>query len=51
VGENIQFKAVFAVEYISEAYLLPVLAAMMVAFPFVIRNLHSNLRAGEYNGS
>ena len=29
-------------EWISEAYLLPVLAAMMTAFPFVIRGFHSD---------
>jgi len=37
VDEVTQFQAVFAVEHISEAYLLPVLEAMMDAFPFVIR--------------
>lgn len=34
-------------EHISEAYLLPVLAAMMDAFPFVIRNVHSD-NGSEY---
>jgi hypothetical protein len=44
VDEVTQFQAVFAVEHISEAYLLPVLAAMMDAFPFVICGyLFSNL--------
>lgn len=47
VDEVTQFQAVFAVEHISEAYLLPVLAAMMDAFPFVIRNLHSD-NGSEY---
>lgn len=47
VDEVTQFQAVFAVEHISEAYLLPVLAAMMDAFPFVIRNVHSD-NGSEY---
>lgn len=47
VDEVTQFQAVFAVERISEAYLLPVLAAMMEAFPFVIRNFHSD-NGSEY---
>ena len=47
VDEITQFQAVFAVEHISEAYLLPVLAAMMDAFPFVIRNVHSD-NGSEY---
>ncbi|QJD31248.1 integrase [Methylococcus geothermalis] len=42
VDEVTQFQAVFAVEHISEAYLLPVLSAMMDAFPFVIRGFHSD---------
>jgi hypothetical protein len=42
VDEVTQFQAVFAVERISEAYLLPVLEAMMDAFPFVIRSFHSD---------
>jgi hypothetical protein len=47
VDEVTQFQAVFAVERISEAYLLPVLAAMMDAFPFVIRSFHSD-NGSEY---
>jgi len=47
VDEVTQFQAVFAVERISEAYLLPVLAAMMDAFPFVIRGFHSD-NGSEY---
>ena len=47
VDEVTQFQAVFAVEHISEAYLLPVLAAMMDAFPFVICNFHSD-NGSEY---
>jgi transposase InsO family protein len=42
VDEVTQFQAVFAVEHISEAYLLPVLSAMVDAFPFVIRGFHSD---------
>lgn len=34
-------------EHISEAYLLPVLAAMMDAFPFIIRGFHSD-NGSEY---
>jgi len=47
VDEFTQFQAVFAVELISEAYLLPVLEAMMDAFPFVIRSFHSD-NGSEY---
>ena len=47
VDEVTQFQAVFAVEHISEAFLLPVLAAMMDAFPFVIRSFHSD-NGSEY---
>lgn len=47
VDEVTQFQAVFAVEHISEAYLLPVLEAMMEAFPFVIRGFHSD-NGSEY---
>jgi hypothetical protein len=47
VDEVTQFQAVFAVERISEAYFLPVLAAMMDAFPFVIRGFHSD-NGSEY---
>lgn len=47
VDEVTQFQAVFAVEHISEAYLIPVLEAMMDAFPFVIRGFHSD-NGSEY---
>ncbi|MGZ5052173.1 MAG: integrase catalytic domain-containing protein [Methylobacter sp.] len=47
VDEVTQFQAVLAVERISEAYLLPVLAAMIDAFPFVIRGFHSD-NGSEY---
>lgn len=47
VDEVTQFQAVFAVEHISEAYLLPVLAAMMDSFPFVICGFHSD-NGSEY---
>ena len=47
VDEVTQFQAVLAVERISEAYLLPVLAAMMDAFPFVILGFHSD-NGSEY---
>ena len=47
VDEVTQFQAVFAVEHISEAFLLPVLEAMMDAFPFVIHGFHSD-NGSEY---
>ena len=47
VNEVTQFQAVFAVEHISEAYLLAVLEAMMDAFPFIIRGFHSD-NGSEY---
>jgi transposase InsO family protein len=47
VDEVTQFQAVFAVEHISEAFLLPVLEAMIDAFPFVIRGFHSD-NGSEY---
>jgi len=47
VDEVTQFQAVFAVARISEAYLLPVLEAMLDAFPFMIRSFHSD-NGSEY---
>lgn len=47
VDEVTQCQCVCAVEKISEAYLLPVLDAMMSAFPFVIRGFHSD-NGSEY---
>jgi hypothetical protein len=47
VDEVTQFQVVCAVERISEAFLLPVLAALMDAFPFVIRGFHSD-NGSEY---
>ena len=47
VDEVSQFQLVCAVEKISEAFLLPVLAAMMAAFPFVILGFHSD-NGSEY---
>lgn len=47
VDEVTQCQCVCAVERISEAFLLPVLAAMMTAFPFVIRGFHSD-NGSEY---
>lgn len=47
VDEVTQFQSVFAVERISEAYLLPVLEAMIDAFPFVINGFHSD-NGSEY---
>lgn len=42
-----QWQLVAAVERISEAYLLPVIALLLAGFPFVIRGFHSD-SGGEY---
>jgi len=47
VDEVTQYQCICAVERISEAYLLPVLEAMLSAFPFVIRGFHSD-NGSEY---
>lgn len=47
VDEVTQCQCICAVEKISEAFLLPVLSAMMDAFPFVIRGFHSD-NGSEY---
>lgn len=47
VDEVTQFEIVASVEKISEAYLLPVLAQLLEAFPFVIHNFHSD-NGSEY---
>lgn len=47
VDEVSQFQVICAVEKISEAFLLPVLTAMMAAFPFVILGFHSD-NGSEY---
>ena len=47
VDEVSQFQVICAVEKISETFLLPVLAAMMAAFPFVILGFHSD-NGSEY---
>jgi hypothetical protein len=47
VDEVTQCQCICAVEKISEAFLLPVLAAMLAAFPFVIRGFHSD-NGSEY---
>lgn len=47
VDEVTQCQAICAVEKISEAFLLPVLAVMMGAFPFIIRGFHSD-NGSEY---
>jgi len=47
VDEVTQTQVIYAVECIREAYLLPVLVAMMIAFPFVIRGFHSD-NGSEY---
>ena len=45
-----QFQAVFAVAAISEAFLLPVLVAMIAALPFTILGFHSNNGSEYING-
>ena len=47
VDEVTQFQVICAVEKISEAFLLPVLEAVMAAFPFVILGFHSD-NGSEY---
>lgn len=47
VDEVTQFQVICAVEKISESFLLPVLAALMAAFPFVILGFHSD-NGSEY---
>jgi hypothetical protein len=47
VDEVTQFQVVCAVERISESFLLPVLEALMDAFPFVIHGFHSD-NGSEY---
>lgn len=47
VDEVTQCQCICAVEKISEAFLLPVLEAMMTAFPFAIRGFHSD-NGSEY---
>ncbi len=42
VDEVTQFEVISAVERISEAYLLPVIKALLEAFPFSIRGFHSD---------
>ena len=42
VDEVTQWEVVWAVEQISEAFLLPVLEAMLAQFPFLIRGFHSD---------
>ena len=42
-----QWELVAAVEHISEAFLLPVIALLLEGFPFVIRGFHSD-SGGEY---
>lgn len=47
VDEVTQFQCVFAVERISERFLLPVLKQLLNTFPFVIRGFHSD-NGSEY---
>ncbi|MGZ8911360.1 MAG: integrase catalytic domain-containing protein [Methylococcaceae bacterium] len=47
VDQVTQFDCVFAVERISEHFLLPTLAQLLEAFPFVIRGFHSD-KGSEY---
>lgn len=47
VDEVTQFECVFAVERISERFLIPALAQLLATFPFVIRGFHSD-NGSEY---
>ena len=47
VDEVTQFEIVFSVERISERYLIPVLKALLEAFPFIIKGFHSD-NGSEY---
>lgn len=47
VDEVTQFQCVFSVERISERFLMPVLKALLVAFPFVIQGFHAD-NGSEY---
>ena len=47
VDEVTQFQCVFSVERISERFLIPVLKALLVAFPFVIQGFHAD-NGSEY---
>jgi transposase InsO family protein/DNA-binding MarR family transcriptional regulator len=47
VDELTQFECVFAVERISEHFLIPALAQLLATFPFVIRGFHSD-NGSEY---
>ncbi len=50
VDEVTQFQVVCTVEKISEAYLLPALAQLLNAFPFLIRGFHSDNGSEYING-
>ncbi len=47
VDEVTQFQCVFSVERISERFLLPVLAAILETFPFIIKGFHAD-NGSEY---
>jgi len=47
VDEAAQFQCVFAVERVSEPFLLPVLAQLLLTFPFAIKAFHSD-NGSEY---
>ena len=47
VDEVTQFQCVFSVERISERFLIPVLKALLVAFPFAIQGFHAD-NGSEY---
>jgi transposase InsO family protein len=47
VDEVTQFECIFAVERISEHFLLPALAQLLATFPFLIRGFHSD-NGSEY---
>lgn len=49
VDEVPQFQCLCAVEQISERFLVPVLEAMLAAFPFTIRGFHSDTGSEDLN--
>jgi hypothetical protein len=42
VDQELQFEAVLSVEYISEAYLKPILENLLRMFPFILRGFHAD---------
>jgi len=47
VGEEVQFQYIGSVAHLSERYLVPLLADLIAAFPFVVRGVHAD-NGSEY---